>query len=253
VLGPALAPFALLAGATISNTGATLVTFAPGATSGGFNDDLIGVSPGTVVTGFPPGMDADGTNAIYATGFNVNAAMPLAAENALTAAYTTAAGRAATTSFIGTPDLSLVSSGAANCGATGSLACAAGTLGAGVYRATTSASITVGNLTLDGGGNTQSVFIFQIGSTLTTTVNGAAGGNVILINGASACNIYWQIGSTATLGGVTFSGNVLAFSSITINASAFTGRALSGGPSLGTGTVSIPIAGGSLITNPGGN
>ena len=73
-----------------------------------------------------------------------------------------------------------------------------------------------------------------------------------LRNGASACNIYWQVGSSATLGGAAFSGNVLAYSSITINASTFDGRALAGGPSLGTGSVSIPVAGGSLITNPGG-
>jgi hypothetical protein len=109
-----------------------------------------------------------------------------------------------------------------------------------------------GNLTLDGGGNPQSVFIFQVGSALTTTLNGSAGGNVILTNGASACNIYWQIGSSATLGGQTFFGNIFAFSSITINASTFTGRALAGGASLGTGAVTIPLAGGSLIINPGG-
>jgi len=130
---------------------------------------------------------------------------------------------------------------------------ATGTLPAGVYKATSSAAIAAGNLTLDGGGNPQSVFIFQIGSTLTTTLNGTTSGNVILQNGASACNIYWQIGSSATLGGATFYGDVFAFSSITLNASNFTGRALAGGPSLGTGAVSIPVAGGSLITNPGGS
>ena len=60
VLGPALAPFALLAGSSISNVGNTQVTYAPGAVTGGINDDLIGVSPGTSVTGFyPPGTDTD--------------------------------------------------------------------------------------------------------------------------------------------------------------------------------------------------
>jgi type VI secretion system secreted protein VgrG len=243
-LGPALSPFALLAGSTITNVGNTLVTFAPGAVTGSTNDDLIGVSPGTAVTGFyPPGTDTDGPNAIYAATFNENSGVPLAAENALTTAYNTAAGRATTTAFVGTPDLSQQSVPGYP----------TGTLPAGVYKATSSAAIAAGNLTLDGGGNAQSVFIFQIGSTLTTTLNGTTSGNVILQNGASACNIYWQIGSSATLGGATFFGNVFAFSSITINASKFTGRALAGGPSLGTGAVTIPVAGGSLITNPGGS
>jgi len=110
-----------------------------------------------------------------------------------------------------------------------------------------------GNLTLDGLGNPESVFIFQMTSTLTTTFNGGASGNVILENGANACNIYWQVGSSATLGGAAFSGDVFAYSSVTVNASSFTGRALAGGSALGDGAVSIPVAGGSLITNPGGS
>jgi len=70
-----------LAGSTITNVGNTLVTYAPGAVTGGTNDDLIGVSPGTAVTGFyPPGTDTDGPNAIYAAGYNPNAAVPAAAQ-----------------------------------------------------------------------------------------------------------------------------------------------------------------------------
>ncbi len=238
-LGPALAPFALLAGSTITNVGNTFVTY-----TGTTHDDLVGVSPGTAVTGFyPPGTVADGPNSIYAATFNTNAAVPLAAENALTTAYNTAAGRPATTTFVGTPDLSQQTVPGHP----------TGTLPPGVYKASSSASIAAGNLTLDGGGDPTAVFIFQMGSTLTTTLNGSTSGNVILTGGASACNIYWQVGSSATLGGATFFGNVLAFSSITINASTFTGRALAGGPSLGTGAVTIPVAGGSLITNPGGS
>ncbi len=238
-LGPALAPFALLAGSTITNVGNTFVTY-----TGSTHDDLVGVSPGTAVTGFyPPGTVADGPNSIYAATFNTNAAVPLAAENALTTAYNTAAGRPATTTFVGTPDLSQQTVPGHP----------TGTLPPGVYKASSSASIAAGNLTLDGGGDPTSVFIFQMGSTLTTTLNGSTSGNVILTGNASACNIYWQVGSSATLGGATFFGNVFAFSSITLNASNFTGRALAGGPSLGTGAVSIPVAGGSLITNPGGS
>lgn len=224
VLGPALAPFAVLAGSTITNVGNTFVTY-----TGTTHDDLVGVWPGTAITGFyPPGTVSDGTSAIYAAGYNTNAAVPQAAQGALTTAYNAAAGAATTATVAG--DLG------------------GQTLTAGVYKSTSSLAIASGNLTLNGGG----LFIFQIGSTLTTVLNGSVGGNVILENGASACNIFWQVGSSATLGGATFYGNVLAYSSITINATTFTGRALAGGSALGDGAVSIPVAGGSLITNPGG-
>jgi len=233
VLGPALAPFAVLAGAAVSNVGNTLVTYAPGAVTGGTNDDLIGVWPGSSVTGFyPPGTDTDGTNAIYAVGYNPNTAIPQAAQGALTTAYNTAAGKPTTATVAG--DIG------------------GRTLTPGVYKSTSTLLIQSGNLTLNGGGNPQSVFIFQIASSLTTVLNGSAGGNVILTNGASPCNIYWQVGGSATLGGATFYGNVFAYSSITINATTFTGRALAGGSALGDGAVSIPVVGGSLITNPGG-
>jgi len=235
----ALAPFALLAGSTITNTGLTVVTYAPGATTGSFNDDLIGVSPGTAVTGFyPPGTDADGPSAIYATGagYSNQPAVPLAAQNALTTAYNNFAGVASTATFPGGQDLSQASVPGYP----------TGTLPAGVYKSASSLAIFAGNLTLDGGGNPQSVFVFQAGSTLTTTLNGPNSGNIILTNGASPCNIYWQVGSSATLGGQTFYGNVLALASVTLTSSTqFTGRALAR-----TGAVSISIA--SLITNPGG-
>lgn len=242
-LGAALAPFAVLAGSAVSNVGNTLVTFGPGATTGALNDDLVGVWPGTAVTGFyPPGTVTDGPNAIYAAGYNPNTAVPQAAQGALTTAYNTAAGRAPTATFVAPVDLSQVSVPGFP----------TGTLPPGVYKSASTLAIMAGNLTLDGGGNAQSVFIFQAGSTLTTTLNGGASGNVILTNGANACNVYWQVGSSATLGGATFYGNVFAFSSITLNASNFTGRALAGGSALGNGAVSIPVAGGSKITNPGG-
>ena len=239
-LGPALAPFAILAGATVTNTGNTIVTYAAGAVTGSLNDDLIGVSPGTAVFGFyPPGTDTDGPSAIYATGAGyTNApAVPLAAQNALTTAFNTAAGRAATTVFLGGQDLSQASVPGHP----------TGTLPPGVYKSASSMGIMAGNLTLDGGGNPQSVFVFQAGSTLTTTLNGGAGGNIILIGGATACNIYWQVGSAAVLGGATFFGNILAQSSVTLTSSTqFTGRALAR-----TGAVTISVA--TLVTNPGGN
>lgn len=236
-LGPALAPFALLAGSTITNVGLTHVGFAPGATTGVFNDDLVGVSPGTAVTGFyPPGTVTDGPNAIYAAGYNTNAAVPLAAQTALIAATLAASAiRPGTVTVAG--DLSQASVPGHP----------TGTLPPGTYQSASTMSIAVGNLTLDGGGNPQAVFIFQVGSGLTTTLNGIIGGNVLLTNGASACNIYWQVGSSAVLGGAQFYGDVLANQSITINATTFGGRALAQ-----VGAVSIPVAVGSQITNPGG-
>ena len=250
-LGAALAPFALLAGSTITNVGNTLVTY-----TGATHDDLVGVFPGTAITGFPPGTDADGAGAggpIYGAGFNTNVGPPSAAQAALTTAYTTISATAPTVVLVGTPDLSTTSSGLSNCGATGTLLCPPGTFGAGVYKAATTASIATANLTLDGGGNAQSVFIFEIGTSLTTVLNAGVGGNVLLINGAGACNIYWTEGAAATIGGATFNGNILTgpvdtgTESITINATTFNGRALA------KTAVSIPVAGGSLITNPGGS
>jgi type VI secretion system secreted protein VgrG len=241
VLGPDLAPFAVLAGSTITNVGNTFITYAHQAITNGVHDDLVGVWPGSAVTGFyPPATDADGPAAIYAAGFNPNSAVPQAAQSALTVAYNTAAGKPATMVVAG--DLSQVKVPGYP----------TGTLPPGVYMSTSTMSIMSGNLTLDGRGNKRSVFIFQVGSALTTTFNGTNSGNVLLTNGASACNIYWQIGSSATLGGATFYGDIFAYSSITLNATSFTGRALAGGSALGTGAVSIPVAGGSLITNPGG-
>ncbi len=243
-LGPALAPFAILAAASVTNVGATNVGFATGATTVGVDDDLIGVSSAPYsITGFYlPGTDTDGPNALYGVNagglpaFNANTPVTLAAQNALTVAYTAVAGVASTATVAG--DLSQASVPGHP----------TGTLPPGVYTSTSSLNITNGNLTLDGGGNAQSVFIFQMASTLTTVLNGNVGGNVILTNGANACNIYWQVGSSATLGGATFSGNVLAYASVTINAPTFTGRALAR-----TGTVTIPVVTGSIITNPGGN
>ncbi len=250
-LGAALAPFAVLAGSTVTNVGNTFVTYAAGAVTGSIHDDLIGVFPGTAITGFPPGTDADGPNAIYGAGFNTNVGPPSAAQAALTTAYTAISGTAPTVVLTGTPDLSTTSSGLSSCGATGTLTCPAGTFGAGVFRAATTASIATANLTLDGGGNPQSVFIFEIGTSLTTVLNGVAGGNVLLINNASACNIYWTEGAAATINGATFNGNLLTgpvdtgTESITIGATTFNGRALA----KTAVTISSPVT----ITNPGGN
>jgi hypothetical protein len=177
--------FSVLGGSTITNTGPTVVT------------GNLGLSPGTAVTGFPPGLVVGGT--IHAA----NAAA-LAAQNSVTIAYNDLAARPCTQVLTGQ-----------NLGGL--------TLTPGVYCFASSAQLT-GTLTLNALGNANAVFIFQIGSTLTT----ASGSSVVLINGGSLCNIFWQIGSSATLGTATsFAGNILALTSITLTTGAnVTGRAL---------------------------
>ncbi len=150
------------------------------------NGDL-GLHPGTAVVGFPPGT-VNGEQ-------HVADAVALQAKTDLVTAYNDAAGR---------PN-------------TGTLPPDAGgqTLTAGVYRTGSVPSLGLtGNLTLDAQGNQSAVFIFQIASTLTT----ASASSVSLINGAQACNVYWQVGSSATLGTTTaFKGNILALTSISVN------------------------------------
>ena len=158
------------------------------------NGDL-GVSPGTAITGFPPGT-VNGT--IHATD-----AVAGQAQSDLTIAYDDAAGR--------TPAASV----SADLGGS--------TLVAGVYKSASSLGLT-GALTLDAEGDPNAVFIFQAGSSLTT----ASGSQVNLINGAQPCNVFWQIGSSATLGSSSaFTGNILALTSISLNdAVTLDGRAL---------------------------
>ena len=89
-------------------------------------------------------------------------------------------------------------------------------LTSGVFKRSSSLLLT-GDVTLDAQGDPNAVFIFQIGSTLTTASNS----RVLLTGGAQACNVFWQIGSSATLGtGTSFNGNVLALTSITVNTAA---------------------------------
>jgi hypothetical protein len=99
-----------------------------------------------------------------------------------------------------------------------------------------------GTLTLDAGGNPNAQFIFQIASGLTT----ATSSNVVLINGASAANVFWQVGSSATLGtSSTFSGNILAQASISLG----TGAALQGRALARTGAVTLLS---NTVTSPAG-
>src|ERR1700722_4378696 len=194
------ANFAVLAGSTITNTGPTVVS------------GDIGLSPGTAITGFPPGSQSTGTT-------DVANGVALGAENDLITASTDAAGRSPFVTVSG--DL----------GGT--------TLVSGVYRSTSSMGLT-GTVTLNGAGNPDSVFIFEAGSTLTT----ASTSTVLLENGAQACNVFWQVGSSATLGTTTnFAGSILATTSITLNTGAtVNGRvlALGGAVTMDDNTITVP-------------
>ncbi|MEH1097547.1 ice-binding family protein, partial [Micromonospora sp. CPCC 205739] len=171
----------------------------------------LGVHPGDTAPGFPPGT--------VAGEIHLGDAVALQAKNDLTTAYNDAAGR---TPFTNLP---------AELGGA--------TLLPGVYRLGT-AQLT-GTLTLDSQGDPAAVFIFQIASTLITASNSS----VVFINGASPCNVYWQVGSSATLGtGTRFQGNILAQTSITMNTGAtLQGRALAqtGAVTLDTNTINAPV------------
>jgi len=188
----------VLAGTTVTNTGVTTVV------------GNLGVSPGSAVTGFPPGVVSGGT--IHAA--DATAAQ---AQTDLTALYNQLAGTACNTDLTG-QDL-------------GGL-----TLTPGVYCFSASAQLT-GTLTLNGQGNPNAVFLFKVGSTLTT----AAGGTVSLTNSASSCGVFWQVGSSATLGtGSSLVGNIVALTSVTFTTgSSVAGRvfARNGAVVLDTGTV----------------
>ena len=161
----------------------------------------LGVSPGSAVTGFPVPCTDVGT--IHAAD-----AVALQAQNDVTTAYNFLAGQACNANLTG-QDL-------------GGL-----TLTPGVYCFTSSAQLT-GTLTLSGAGT----YIFRIGSTLTT----ASGSSVLLINGALACNVWWQVGSSAILGTTSFlPGNILALASVTLN----TGASVSGRALARTGAVTL--------------
>jgi uncharacterized repeat protein (TIGR01451 family) len=121
------------------------------------------------------------------------------------------------------------------------------TLAPGLYKSTSSLGIT-GVLTLDGQGNSNSVFIFQVASALTT----ATSSQVVLIGGAQAANVFWQVGSSATLGTYSiFNGTIMAQASVSIA----TGAALNGRALARTGAVTLdsntgvnpgpPVTGGS--------
>ncbi len=177
--------FSVLGASTVTNTGPTVIV-----------GDL-GLSPGSAVTGFPPGSLTGGS-------FHISDALAQGAQSDAAAAYISLAGQTANL------DLSGQELGGM-------------TLTRGVYTFNSSAQLT-GTLTLDAQGNSAAVFIFQVGSSLTT----ASTANVVVINGGGSCNVFWQVGSSATLGTASnLVGNIIALQDITLTTGAnVAGRAL---------------------------
>src|SRR6202521_849539 len=181
----AASSYAVLGGQTVTNTGPTTI-----------NGDL-GVSPGTSVTNFPPGIVTGGT--IHSADANA-----LQAQGAVTTAYNALAAEPCTADLTG-QDLGGM------------------TLTAGVYCFSSSAPLT-GQLTLNAQGNSSAVFIFKTVSTLTSASNAS----ILVTNGGVDCNVFWKVGSSATIGtGTVFVGNILALTSISLTTGAsVSGRAL---------------------------
>ncbi|MBI4936525.1 MAG: DUF3494 domain-containing protein [Actinobacteria bacterium] len=170
------ASYAVVAGTTVTNTGPSTV-----------NGDL-GVSPGSAVTGFPPGQVTGGV--VHAADANA-----LAAQASVVTAFDDAAGR---------PSTGAISADLAGM-----------TLTSGVY--TGGALALSGTLTLDAQGDPNAVFVFQASSTLVAN----SSSRVSLVNGAGSCNVFWQVGSSATIGtSATFVGTVLALTSISAQTNA---------------------------------
>ncbi|HUS31400.1 MAG TPA: ice-binding family protein [Kofleriaceae bacterium] len=188
--------------------GSTVTNTGPTSVTG----DL-GLSPGTAVTGFPPGTLVGTMHAGDSTSATANAD--------LTTAYNDAAGRTLCPVTV-----------AGNLGGM--------TLAPGLYKSTSSLEISSGDLTLDAQGDDDAVFIFQMASTLTTT----SGRQVILAGGANARNVYWQVGSSATLGTTSaFRGTIMADQAITLeNGATLNGRALAriAGVTLANNTIVKP-------------
>ncbi|HZV25835.1 MAG TPA: ice-binding family protein [Acidothermaceae bacterium] len=198
--------YAILAGSGITNTGITTIS------------GDVGSSPTASETGFTA---CPGANCVTLTGANhtspnPNDAVTQGAKAALTTAYNNAAGQ--------TPGVVLTE-------------LAGQTLVAGVYTSASGTFGMSGTLTLDGANNANSVFIFQTASTLIT----GGTGSINLIRGAQACNIFWKVGSAATLGaGSTLDGTVMAHDSISLGSGVTViGRLLAGEQASGAGAVTL--------------
>ena len=192
--------YSVLGAQTVTNTGPSVLNLG------------IGVSPGTAITGFPPGIVSGATHA--------GDAVAAQAQSDLAIAYNDAAGRAQTAAVAG--DL------------------VGRTLLAGVYKSAGPLALS-GPLTLDAQGDPHAVFIFQVASTLIT----ASASTINVINGAQACRIFWQVGTSVTLGtNSSFKGTIMASASVSNN----TGAVVEGRLLVRTGQVSLDS---NTFTTPG--
>ena len=195
------ATFAVLAGSTVTNTGATSIT------------GDVGISPGSDLVGFPPAIVVGVehvTDGPAATGIAD-----------LTTAYNDAAGRVLCPILVN-----------GNLGGQ--------TLTPGPYKSTSGLEISAGDLTLDARGDSNAIFIFQIATTLMTT----SGRQVVLIGNANPANVFWQVGTSASLGTTSaFVGTIMADQAISLETGAsLNGRALAriAAVTLAASTVVIP-------------
>ena len=214
----AAATVGLGTGASFSVLGGSTVTNTGPTTM--FGD--LGLSPGSSVTGAPHVLGQT----------HVDDAVAIGAKNALTTAYNDAASRP--------------SNGSAGTDLAGQ------TFLPGVRTASSSLLLSSGSVTLNAQGDPNAVFIFQIGSTLIT----GSSTTVLLVNGAQACNVFWQVGSSATLGtGTRFVGTVMALATITANTAAtIHGRLLArtGAVNLDTNTITTSNCASSASGSGGG-
>jgi outer membrane autotransporter protein len=215
--------FTVISAAGVTNSGPTIII------------GNVALSPLTTITGFPPG-------SVIGT-IHYNDTMASTALADAHTAYNNLAGLA----YLPANNLTGFNLGGLS-------------LNPGVYHFNTSAGLT-GNLTLNTGGNANAVFVFQIGSTLTTAV-----GSSVVLTGAGAKtdpNVFWQVGSSATLNTLTtFDGNILALASISLGTGSVivNGRliALTGAVTLLSNTISAPatatiaVPGGTITVGPGG-
>jgi len=204
--------YAVLAGSTVTNTGSSVLT------------GNLGVSAGCAVTGFPPGSVSGAVNACNGASGQ--------AQRDLTTAYNQAMGLKPTATLTGKDLGGMV-------------------LTPGVYFFASSAQLT-GTLTLNNLGNPNALFVFQIGSTLTTASNSS----VIFSSSLTDPNVFWQVGSSATLGTTTtFTGNILALTSITLNNGASIGcgsaLAINGAVTLNNNVIGGGCSAGSTVPEPG--
>jgi hypothetical protein len=204
--------YAVLAGSAVTNTGSSVLI------------GNLGVSAGCSVTGFPPG-------SVSGTMNECNAAAGRAQRD-LTTAYNAAMGLSPTATLTGK-----------NLGGM--------TLTPGVYFFSSSAQLT-GTLTLNNLGNPNALFVFQIGSTLTT----ASGSAVVFSSTLDDPNVFWQVGSSATLGTTTkFQGNILALTSITLDNGASIGcgsaLAINGAVTMNDNSIGGGCGGRSTVPEPG--